>query len=456
MAGKVRIALAAAVIALAGCGWTQYGGNAAHTGQNPFETALTTANVAQATELWQAQPSALAGPAVIANNTVYAASDGFLRAWPARPIGCTGTPPSCAPAWFAFTADGATSTPVVLGDVVYIATAGSSAWHLYAYDALGRGDCSSKPVSGCLPRWSATWGSRSGAAVPPLVTVGDGRVFVQTANLDTHFSEVTAFDAAGAAGCAGTPRVCAPQFRTMQFVQPVPSPPTVENGRLYVPTATAIAVFDTAGVVACTTGTCNARFWLGSSAAGGVAVADGTAYAIAYDRLSAFNAGCADGSFCNPVWNATLSAWGNGDAPIIAGDLVFTNSRSSSGAGAIEAFDRSAGSSCTGVPLMCPRRFAIATGATFDHAHASASANLLIVTSGTTPSPPSEVRYELSFFDLAGSVGCSGVPRSCQALATLPLGSDPSGFDQVTQPALASGLVVVPYLSRSPQVVGLP
>jgi hypothetical protein len=452
VAGRFHIAVVVAAFALGACGWTQYGGNAGHTGRNAVDATLTTTDVGHARELWHASLSPV-GPAVVANNTVYAASDGFVRAWPVRPTQCTGTPTGCPPAWFASLETGATSAPVVEGDTLYVAGADASAWKLAAYDARGRGDCTSQPAQGCLPEWTATWGSRSGGAEPPLVTVASGTVFVQTKDLQTHFSEVHAFDASGTTHCSGTPRTCSARFRTMPFVQPLASPPAIDDGHMYVPTATAIAVFDAAGVVGCVDGTCNPRSWLLADPAGGVAVGDGTAYAVAYDRLSAFDvAHCADGAFCEPVWNATLSGPGNGDAPIIAGDLVFANGA----AGAIEAFDRTGGPDCSStLPRVCPRRFASSAGATFDLAHASANAGLLIVASGTAPDQ-SGARYELSFFDLSGSIGCSPSTKTCDALATVPLGDDASGLGQIGQPAIASGVVVVPYLLRAFQVVGLP
>jgi hypothetical protein len=66
------------------------------------------------------------------------------------------------------------------------------------------------------------------------------------------------------------------------------------------------------------------------------------------------------------------------------------------------------------------------------------------------------VSFELSTFDLNGVAGCSGAPKVCTPLSTLPLGSDPNGADQLTRPALGAGVVVVPHQSGAFQVVGLP
>ena len=463
--GRSRFAvLAVAFVALSSCGWTQYAGNAGRTGYAPLETSLTTANPGQAIVKWTG--TRFSGAPVIANGFIYGAQDSELHVWRASPsASCSGSPRMCPPTWLSHTADFASSSPVVVGDTVYIAAAGTSVWHLYAFDALGRGDCTSSPPQGCLPKWVGSFGSRNSGspAVPALLAAADGRVFAQTTNLDTHLSEVTAFDAAGTTNCAGSPLSCSPLFHTTAFVSPRSGSPTVDGGRLYIPTATAIGVFDAHGVAGCTAGTCSFIFLLGISPAGEVSVADGQAFTTSGSQLFAFDATGRDNCtgtqpFCQPLWRADLLAPTNGDAPIIAGNRVFANSTGSAGVGAIEAFDRTAGADCIGFPLSCPRRFSTRTGATFDRAHASANANLLVVASGTlsNPSNPAPLQFEISFFDLTGSTSCSGAPKVCAPVATRPLDTDPTGAEQVGRPALGAGLVVVPHLFAPPLVVGLP
>ena len=457
------LAVALTVFA-SGCGWTQYAGNAGRTGYAPFEKTLTTANANQAIVKWTG--TRYSGATIVANDFVYGAQDAEIHAWNLKDTAsCTGAPPTCSPTWKSHTADFASSSPVVVGDTVYIAAAGTSVWHLYAFDALGRGDCTSSPPQGCLPKWVGSFGARSSGspAVPPLLAAADGRVFVQSTNLDTHFSEVTAFDATGTTNCAGSPLTCLPLFHTTAFVSPRSGSPTVDGGRLYIPTGTAIGVFDAHGVAGCTAGTCSFIFSLGISPAGEVSVADGQAFTTSGSQLFAFDAtgrnNCTGTQpFCQPLWRADLLAPTNGDAPIIAGNRVFANSIGSAGVGAIEAFDRTPGADCTGFPLSCPRRFSTRVGATFDRAHVSANANLLVVASGTLPNPsfPVPLQFRLSFFDLTGSASCSGSPNVCTPVATRALDTDPTGAEQVGRPALGVGLVVVPHLFAPPLVVGLP
>jgi|GEM_PF-2613415 hypothetical protein len=460
-------ALAVALIAFAGCGWTQYAGNAGRTGYAPLESGLTTANAGQAIVKWRGTRSS--GAPVVANGFIYGAQEAELHAWNiTSSASCSGALSACPPTWWSHTADFASSAPVLVGDTVFVAMAGTSSWHLYAFDAAGRGDCTSSPAQGCLPKWVGIWGSRSNAAsaAVPFLAAADGRVFVQTLDLETRFSDVTAFDASGTTNCAGSPRTCSPLFHTTPFVEDVPLQPTVAGGRLFVPTNTSIGVFDAQGIANCTAGACAPVFLLSSSPTGEVAVADGQAFATSNRLLLAFDAtgqtNCSGTlPLCQPLWRADLTAPTNHDAPIIAGNRVFANSIGSAGVGVgvIEAFDRVAGPSCGGFPLTCPRLFSTHVGATFDRAHAVANANLLMVASGTLPNPgPFAVplQFKLTFFDLTGTAGCSGAPKTCQPLGSLDLGSDSTGTEQVGRPALGAGLVVVPHLFDSPIVVGLP
>lgn len=467
MAGTRRLAGAPAfailvALVLTGCGWTQYAGNAGRTGAAPLEQALTTANIAGADVRWTGtSPN---GPTVVADGMVLSTQPGFVQGWPAvtKPS-CPGSPPSCAATWFAHIDDGATSEPAVIGDTVYVATVGTSAYHLYAFAARGASNCSGPP--GCAPKWVGSWGTGSTVgAFAPTVAADGGRVFVQIVVPGGYPSTVTAFDAAGITGCAGTPTVCSPLFRTSDFSGNANVHPSVAAGRLFVPTTTSVAVYDATGATRCTVGVCAPLYLLGASPPAEVAVADGQAFFANGKNLWAFDAtgtvGC-DGhvpAFCLPVWRGQLLGSAGTEAPVVAGTHVYATSITSSGRGAIEAFDRTPASDCSGVQLECPVRFRTATGATYDHASVSASAHLLLVASTSLPNPPSATRvnFELTTFDLDGVVGCSGTPRICVPVSTLPLGSDPNGGDQLTRPAVGAGLVVMPHLFGAFQVVGLP
>ena len=272
MTGIRRFALlAAALLALGGCGWTQYAGNAGRTGINPLETTLSAQNADRAVVRWQTPP--ITGDSVVAGGFVFSAGDGMLRAWRLADLGpCSGAPKVCAPTWWSHIPDGATGGPVVLGSSVYVAAAGTSSWRIYAFDTQGRGDCTTVPPSGCLPQWSGSWGSRSGAAFAPLLVAIAGRVLVQTTEPGTLTTQVAAFDAAGTTNCSGGPPTCAPLFLT------VPAPgnpnlaPTADAGRLFVMRGEGIDAYDVAGSSGCSAGTCAPLYRLAAGNPGEVAV----------------------------------------------------------------------------------------------------------------------------------------------------------------------------------------
>ena len=466
MHGRSRLVVVAiALVVLNGC-WNQYAGNSGRTGQAPFENNITVANASQAVVKWQGTPGS--GEPVIANGMLYGSGSSFLRAWSlGEPGPCTGVPLTCAPRWSSHVDWGATSAPVVAGDTVFIAAAGAVNWRLYAFDAYGRGDCTSQPVFGCLPKWSASWGIRDGAAFIPLLTSAEGKIFVQTFDIPTLTGDVTAFDASGVTGCGGTPKVCAPLFRMSVGRVNATLHASVDAGLLYVSTLDGISAFDANGNEGCVANVCEPLFRVAASRPGEVAVAGGRAFLTAADRLLAFDAtgklGCAGvPRVCQPLWQAVLTSRTAGESPIVTADRVFANSIISGGGlqpqGAIEAFDRAGVIGCSGTPRVCSRLFMTAPGTTYARAYAIATSGVIVVASSTVPdwNFPTPLAFRLSFFDVKGITGCSGTPKTCAPIAAVELGTDTSGSERVGRPAAGSGLIVIPRLFAAPYVVGLP
>ena len=103
--GASALLIAAAALVLAGCDWTTFRFDVAHTGYNPFESTLNTGNVA-----------------------------------------------TLAEDWIADTGDQVESSPIVAGGVLY---EGSDNGKLYAFDASGNTNCTGSAPKTCAPLWTA-------------------------------------------------------------------------------------------------------------------------------------------------------------------------------------------------------------------------------------------------------------------------------------------------------------
>ena len=95
--------------------------------------------------------------------------------------------------------------------------------NLYAFDAAGVAGCAGAPKV-CAPLWTAPTGSVSSSSP----TVVDGVVYVGSSNGNLY-----AFDASGVSGCAGAPKVCAPLW-TAPAGNDLVSSPAVAGGVVYI------------------------------------------------------------------------------------------------------------------------------------------------------------------------------------------------------------------------------
>ena len=91
---------------------------------------------------------------------------------------------------------------------------------LHAYDAAGVAGCSGSPKV-CQPRWTAPGWAGS-------MVVSEGRLFVSGP------VSVAAFAVNGVAGCTGTPKVCSPVTTYAVSHDTGITPPVVADGVLYV------------------------------------------------------------------------------------------------------------------------------------------------------------------------------------------------------------------------------
>ena len=193
-------------------------------------------------------------------------------------------------------------SPVVGSNTVIVGTKDGV---LRAFDALGTTGCTGSPKT-CAPVWRA---SVPGAPLTPTIV---GNTVYAAAG-----GALYAFDAAGSTNCSGTPKVCQPLWTA----GPALDSPVVDQGVVYVSTGTAIAAFDAAGSTGCS-GTPRACLPLWTSTP----------------------AGCADvGTQCRV------------SAPSLGAGKVYATWAGNAGFGqaALQAFDASGATGCSGTPRRC-------------------------------------------------------------------------------------------------------
>jgi hypothetical protein len=245
-ARRAIVGLALLALIFAACDeWPTLGFDPSRAGNNP-DTAINTDNVGDLTQQWSASlPDTGAGSSpVVAAGSVFVAA-GNLRVFSADgSTGCSGFPRVCTPIWTA--KQGGTSTPTYANHVVYT-TFGNS---LYAFDAAGTTGCSGTPKT-CQPLWRATLGGRPGSPV-----VSGGVLYVGTEQTAPKHDLLYAFDAEGVDGCTGSPKICAPLWRSTGDAG---ATPTVAGGLVYATTTnettnafvTTLTAYDAAGSAGC-------------------------------------------------------------------------------------------------------------------------------------------------------------------------------------------------------------
>jgi hypothetical protein len=102
---------------------------------------------------------------------------------------------------------------------------------LVVIDARGEQSCSGTPKV-CQPLWMSSPVVTTMDQAAPVV-VAEGKAFVVRGNGLT--ADLAAFDASGATGCGGTPKLCAPLWRTPIGGNGAAWSLAVADGRVFVP-----------------------------------------------------------------------------------------------------------------------------------------------------------------------------------------------------------------------------
>ena len=360
--GMGCVAVVAMLVLVACQDWPQYMGNPSLTGAESGVTFVSPANVAQLTEAWTLPTGASSAnptPVVAGSQLFVATGDGRLVAGPTDGVtGCSGSPVVCQPLWTASIAgeSGRAGTPAVANGVVYetFISAQTPTGTLAAFDANGVTNCAGSPKV-CQPLWTANvvafWG----------VNVAGGVVYVD----DIPTKQVEAFDASGTTNCAGSPKVCQPLWTGPIGAIGVPS---VANGRVYVASSIqyqgGVAVFDAAGSAGCSGSpkVCQ-PLWTAavpSASNGSVDVSGGAGYVetesgtlVAFDANGTTN--CAGSpTVCQPLWTAKLDLGGTLNTPAVAGGRVYA--ASTGGYGHAQRVRRRRCDELFGFPSWCAPR----------------------------------------------------------------------------------------------------
>jgi hypothetical protein len=319
------------------------------------------ARPAACTPLWTAPTADFDGMVVAGGDVFVTDQDGVQAFSAAGTRGCSGSPEVCVPLWATsinistgpgFTPGG--GSPVVAGGVLYVPGYGdgispsTGGALVAAFDAAGTAGCSGTPTI-CHPMWTTTGlPASSGNSGSP--TVAGGVLYIASGML-------YAFDAAGSAGCAGTPKVCAPMRTAVLPGPPTASAPAVAGGMVYVGTSAGLYAFDAAGTRNCSSGvtpqTCSPLWTAAIGEVGGSpAVAHGIVYAVsgagvldAVDAAGSRNCqGTGTVKTCTPLWASAPLAAGylNSPSPAVANGVVYA----SSGSGGTYGYDAAGSLRC--------------------------------------------------------------------------------------------------------------
>ena len=427
------VCVACAMVVLTGCDWLNFRYGPARTGYNPTENKVNVTNVGNLTELFTTGTglSVLSSPAV-ANGIVYFTSEDkhVYAVDAAGNSGCSGVPRTCAPLWTAALADGSTSSPAVANGVVYVTSDDGT---LAAFDAAGTMGCSGTPTT-CTPLWTAHIGT---ASFPSPVVV-NGVLYIAASGSPVGDATLAAFDAAGVTGCGGTPKTCTPLWTADLGSGDTASSPAVANGMVYVANTDGVLMaFDAAGntdcsgiPTACTplwTATLFGRTLASPAVAGGMVFITTT-----FGKVEAFDAtgsaGCSGTpKVCSPLWTSELIGGAARDSsPAVAHGVVYAGAFD----GKLYAYDASGSTGCTGVPKTCTPLWTAETTADSPVESSPAVANGVVYVGSNDD--------KLYAFDAAGTIGCSGVPKTCT-----PLWTATTGGDVFSSPAVANGRIYV-------------
>jgi hypothetical protein len=322
-------------------------------------------------------------------------------------------------------------TPAVANGLLFTQSGGSSGYgRLTAYDAVGATGCAGTPKV-CTPRWQSSNVLPSSYNDPTVVA---GKVYAGAQQ------SLQVYDAAGgSATCGGTPRTCAPLWSTYLGGYSTTYGPVVANGVVFATVGPEVRVYDTATSVGCsgTPVVCPpVRVYRPAGSNFGAyatrpVVVDGTLYVGGGGGLYAFDAtgatGCAGTPVvCGQLWSAPTGVY-QGSSPLVSGGRVYTHVYNDE----LAVFDAKGVTGCGGSPKTCGPLWRTSGVKNGYASPALAKGRLFVASSSGT----------LGAFDATGVEGCSGTPRVCSPLwkASIPVTTTVHS----SSPAVANGLVFV-------------
>jgi outer membrane protein assembly factor BamB len=319
LAGSTAVA---ATVSTTQAPWTQFQGNAAHSGVQPGETTLNTQNVSslRLSSFVGTGDDPLWSSPVVANGSVYyTANSAGLVVFPQT--GCH----NCFPTWRGVVGAQAIAAPAVVNGLAYVASQASrfdNHGRLNVFNANGCGSIN------CQPLWQGVLSETPDRSSP---AIAHGVVYVGDDDGNLY--------AFRAKGC-GHP-LCHPMW-TAQLGSPVLSSPAVADGLVYAVSFDGIlAAFPAAG---CGAATCQPvwsaqlrrRIVLASPS-----VAGGRVFMTDGHTLNVFAAKGCGAAVCEPLWRGPAHV--SDGTPAISGGIVYVNAEPNPQArarvGALEAFD---------------------------------------------------------------------------------------------------------------------
>jgi outer membrane protein assembly factor BamB len=328
---------------------------------------------------------------------------------------------------------GHNAQPVVANGVVYVAS-DSFPFAVKAFDARGVERCSGTPKT-CSPLWSGT-------------TVGDATslgVAGGVLYVATGADKLMAFDAAGSEGCSGPPKTCSPLWTA----DGVMASSVVPAGRFVYAASrdgALLYAYDAAGTDGCS-GAPKVCMPVWSAEGGVPAVANGVVYATQPDGFAPLRAFDANGvqsctgipKVCAPLWTGRNTVGERAVAPVVAHGLVFLAAGSGGGSddgfdGGVVAFDASGMQGCSGTPKTCEAIWRAPTDGLLNPP--AVAGDRLYVTDEFASIFPPVVRNTLRAFDIDA---CLTSRPACSPLWTA---TDVS----LRSPAVANGVVYATHI----------
>jgi outer membrane protein assembly factor BamB len=435
------VVLVALALVAAGCAWDRPRSDAGNTGANPLEVTIGTGNVGSL--VFDHRTDAAAPPSgtvsidtvptvLVHGDTMFVSGNdepiGGFRAFPtdgADPT-CGGSPREC-PRRFEAASE---RVPLEL-------VGGTLFTHAFAFDPSGTESCTGSPRR-CTPRWTEQYS--------PTTRAYDGPIplhelhltgFVNPPSQPVGF-RLAGFDPKGVEGCGGVPKTCAPLWNVPVgngFGEPAPA---AADGRVFALSTAGdqLVAYDRTATAQWTAPLPHGAARVEAIVVAGKQVivvalgAQGGRSLRAYDTAGVVNCSGPPKS-CGPLWT-TDTLDGDVRSPAVTGDRMYVTTGTT-----LRAYDVDGNESCALTnPRLCVPLWIASTGP--GNANAPSVANGVVYTTSDTGS--------VRAFDAAGSVGCGGVPRTCNALWSKDLGVEAGA------PAISNGRLFVPVEDGRVQV----